>query len=195
MMSLNSTCLAVIILVIGLAQTSRAQTLEKAYVLAEPLQYVSQGTFRGCGINLKLLQQSEAASRDYATVSINFYVENPGLALVKTTLSKLTIGPTPVVRSQSLVSSWVRLKGANALVPKKSIQGEEQSLLDLVDSSSAIDFVTEVMRGAEEVQLGIKQSGLKHERVFYGVVSVEQETRRLFQECLGEFIGRLKGAP
>lgn len=172
-----------------------AQTLEKAYVLAEPLQYAKQGQFRGCGVNLKLLQDSQATSRDYATVSVNFFIESPGLALVKTSLSKATIGPASATKPQPLVSSWVRIKGTDPLLSQKSMQGEDQTLLTIVELSAAIDFVTVVMKGAEEVQLGFKQPGLKYERIFYGVPSVEQESRKLLEACFVELVDRLNKNP
>lgn len=186
---------ATAIFALALASNAIAQTLEKAYVIAEPLQYANQGQFRGCGVNIKLLQESQASRRDYAGVSVNFWIDSPGVALVKTTLSKATIGPTPSSQPQPLVSSWVRLKGSDSLIPQKSMQGEDQALLTIVELSAAIDFVTAVMQGAEEVQLGFKQLGLKHERIFYGVPGVEQESRKLLQTCFGELVDRLNKNP
>ena len=193
-MSITSR-IATAVFALVLASNAIAQTLEKAYVLAEPLQYANQGQFRGCGVNLKLLQESQASSRDYATVSVNFWIDSPGVALVKTTLSKATIGTTPSSRPLPLVSSWVRLTGTDSLVPLKSMQGEDQALLTIVELSAAIDFVTAVMQGTEELQLGFTQPGLKHERIFYGVPVVEQESRKLLQTCFGELVDRLNKNP
>lgn len=195
MTNLTTARFAAAVFALASASSVIAQTLEKAYVLAEPLQYAKQGQFRGCGVNLKLLQDSQATSRDYATVSVNFYIESPGVALVKTALSKATIGPDSATKPQPLVSSWVRIKGTDPLLPQKSMQGEDQALLTIVELSAAIDFVTVVMQGAEEVQLGFKQPGLKHERIFYGVPNVEQESRKLLEACFGELVDRLNKNP
>jgi hypothetical protein len=195
MTNLTTARFAAAVFALASASSVIAQTLEKAYVLAEPLQYAKQGQFRGCGVNLKLLQESQAASRDYATVSVNFWIDSPGVALVKTALSKATIGPAPATKPQPIVSSWVRIKGTDPLLPQKSMQGEDQALLTIVELSAAIDFVTVVMQGVEEVQLGFKQPGLKHERIFYGVPSVEQESRKLLEACFGELVERLNKNP
>jgi len=193
MTNLTTARFAAAVFALACASSVIAQTLEKAYVIAEPLQYAKQGQFRGCGVNLKLLQDSQATSRDYATVSVNFWIENPSVALVKTTLSKAIVGlaPTPATKPQPLVSSWVRLKGTDPLIPQKSMQGEDQAMLTIVELSAAIDFVNAVMQGAEEVQLGFKQPGLKHERIFYGVPIVEQESRKLLVACFREMADRL----
>jgi len=195
MTNLTTARFAVAVFALACASSVIAQTLEKAYVLAEPLQYAKQGQFRGCGVHLKLLQDSQATSRDFATVSVNFWIESPGVALVKTSLSKVKIGSASVPKPQVLVSSWVRMKGTDPLLPQKSMQGEDQTLLTIVELSAAIDFVTVVMQGAEEVQLGFKQPGLKQERIFYGVPSVEQESRKLLVACFGELADRLNKNP
>jgi hypothetical protein len=185
---------AVLLAVLSVTSVS-AQTLEKAYMLAEPLQYTRQGQFRGCGVNLKVLQEIQSASRDYATVSVNFWLDNPGAALVKTTLGKATVGPSPSNRPQPFASSWVRVKGAAPLIAQKTMAGEDQSVLTIVELSSAIDFVTAVMQGGNEIQLGLKQSGVNHERIFYGDPVVEQESRKQLEACFGEFLDRLSKSP
>ena len=195
MTNLTSARFAAAVFALASASSVIAQTLEQAYVLAEPLQYAKRGQFRGCGVNIKLLQDNQATSRDYVTVSVNFFIEDPNVALVKTALSKATIGLATATKPQALVSSWVRIKGTNPLLPQKSMQGEDQALLTIVELPEAIDFVAVVMQGAEEVQLGFKQPGLKHERIFYGVPVVEQESRKLFAACLGELADRLNKNP
>ena len=195
MTNLTTARFAAAVFALACASSVIAQTLEKAYVLAEPLQYAKQGQFRGCGVNLKLLQDSQASSSDYATVSVNFWIESPDVALVKTVLAKVTIGTASATKTQPLVSSWVRIKGADPLVPQKSMEGEDQALLTIVEVSAAIDFVTLVMRGEKEVQLGLKQPGLNHERIFYGIPIVEQESKKLLAACLGELVNRLNKNP
>lgn len=171
-----------------------AQTLERAHILVEPLQYSDQGKFRGCGVNLKLLQETDSKTRDYLTVSVNFWLETPSAALIKTALSQVTVGSTPAVKPQAFESSWIRLKGQDPLVPKKSMSGEDSAVLAVVDLSPAIDLVTSILEGTEEIQVGFRQKTLKYERVFYGMPKTEQESRALVRVCFDEFIQRLERA-
>ena len=168
----------------------RAQTLEKAYILAEPLQYSNQGKFRGCGLNLKVLQGSDARNLDYITVSVNIWLENPGVALVKTALSQVSIGSSSSRKSQPLDSSWIRIKGSDPLIPKKSIPGEDNAQLAIVDLAPSMHLLEAVLEGAGEVQIGFRSPGAKYERIFYGIPKIEQESLAIFQSCIEEFVRR-----
>ncbi|QCB46619.1 hypothetical protein [Hydrogenophaga sp. PAMC20947] len=190
-----TTRFAALTIVAACASNSAAQTLEKAYILAEPLQYSNQGNFRGCGLNLKLLQESESKSRDYVTLSVNFWMDSPTSALVKTALSRATIGVAPSSEPQPLETSWARVKGAEPLIPEKSMRGEDQALLTTVELSAAVDFVTTVMQGSKEIQVGFRQPRAKYERIFYGTPNVEQESKKLLESCFGEFVSRLGNSP
>lgn len=167
------------------------QTLESAYVLAEPLQYSRAGQFRGCGVNIKLLQVTDAPTRDYLTLSLNFWIDSPGVSLAKTTWSKATIGGSSRVSPQRLDSTWARIKEKDPLRAEKTTTGEDQAILTVVPLDQAIDFVTAVLGGEQEIQVGFKPHMGKYERIFYGKPVIEHDTASQVQACFGEFIKRL----
>lgn len=170
-----------------------AQTLEKSYILAEPLQYSKQGKFRGCGLNLKLLQESQAQTRDYVTLSINFWLDSPGVALVKTTFNKARAGTSPSLQPQRLTSTWARLKQESPLEPIKTMSGEEEAILSVVELKSALDFVNKAANKTE-LQVGFLQAGSKLERVFYGKPEITTESQQLLHDCFDELIQNLKSS-
>lgn len=176
---------------LGIVDATFAQTLEKAYVHAEPLQYTHSGAFRGCGISIKLLQLIDSAQRDYLTVSLSFWLDQPNNALLKTTFSKATLGTKPNVHRQKLASTWTKLKGAEPLHAVKTVQGEEEAILSIVNSGEAIEFMFAVIGGNQEVQIGFKTDTATYERIFYGTPVFEAESVNQVQSCFKEFAERL----
>ncbi|MFZ3018948.1 MAG: hypothetical protein WA056_10885 [Gallionella sp.] len=183
----------VAIMAAAIANGVVAQTLEKSYILAEPLQYSKQGKFRGCGLNLKLLQESQAQTRDYVTLSINFWLDSPGVALVKTTLNKARAGTSPSLQQQRLKSTWARLKQESPLEPIKTMSGEDEAILSVVELKSALDFVNKAANKTE-LQVGFLQVGSKLERVFYGKPEITTESQQLLHECFDELIQNLNSS-
>jgi hypothetical protein len=179
------------VLALANGQACMAQVLEKAYILAEPLQYTQQGQFRGCGLNLKLLQETAGSTRDYATVSINFWLDSPGVALVKTTLNKATPGGSTPLKPVPIETSWVRLQGEDPLPPKQQMRGDNLSLLAVVELGPALEFVTTTIQDPKEVQLGFKQQGAQHERTLHGLPTLTPETRDQVTACFDVYINRL----
>jgi hypothetical protein len=178
----------IVALVLACSNGIGAQTLEKAHILTEPLQYSNQGRFRGCGLHLKLLQDTNGSTRDYLSISINFFSENTTVGMIKTSLSRATIAVPPVVKPQGLLSSWIRVRGGDPLAVKKVVKGEDQSLLVVVDVIAALELSMAVLRAEDELQVGFRQPGSRFERVFYATPSVDAETRAVFQACFKEFM-------
>ena len=178
----------------GPVATACAQTLERAYVLAEPLQYSKDGKFRGCGIHLKLLQETQAQRRDYVTFSINFWIDNPSQVLLKTAWSKATIGGSGMLEPQKLESAWARLGTGDPVRPQRTMSGEDGSILAVMSTEPGIALLLDVLSGAQEVQVGFKPSGTKFERVFYGKATVEEETVSRVQLCLKELAAKIRAA-
>ena len=175
----------------GIVYATLAQTLEKAYVLAEPLQYSHSGVFRGCGVHIKLLQIIDSPQRDFLTLSLNFWLDHPNHGLLKTTLSKATLGAKPNLYWQKIASTWARLKGAEPMHAITTERGDEQAILSVVDIDAAIDFVVAVLGGNQEIQIGFKTETATYERIFYGRPVIESKTVNQVQSCLKEFTERL----
>jgi hypothetical protein len=178
-------------LVAGFAcMPAQSQSMEKAYVIAEPLQYSKQGDFRGCGINVKMLEEGDLHVRDYVSVSVNFWIDSPGVALVKTTYSEATPGRQKPLQPKQMASTWVRLKHSKPLVSLKSLKGDDEALLMVTPLEGAMDFATAIAQSGE-LQVGFTPHGSKTERIIYGKSEVTQESKRIIAECFDEYIKRL----
>ena len=182
--------ISLVVLVLA-ASSAHAQTLEKAFVRAEPLQYsTKEGKFRGCGVNIKVLQEGTTATRDYFTVSINVWLDNPSFALVKSAYKRAAM-TTGVVVPSGLDRSWTRIKGLDPLPQTGVTAGDEQALLSWVGLKEAMEYVGSVMSGKEELQVGFYAKGAKLERVFHGVPKWDEGAIDAVQACFDELSDRL----
>lgn len=171
-----------------------AQSLEKAVVRAEPLQYSTKdGKFRGCGVNIKVLQDGSTPTLDYMTVSVNLWLENPAYALVKSGYKRATMATGTVVPA-GLEKSWARIKGQDPLHVQGLTAGEERAILGWVGLEEAMNFIGAVMAGKEELQVSFLPSGTKLERTFYGVPQWDVGATKALQSCFDELANRLGSA-
>lgn len=170
---------------------AQAQSLENAYVFGEALQYSKQGTFRGCGLNIKLLQITELPSKDYIAVSLNFWLESPGAALIKTALSTASAGPPPSVKPKPIESSWVRLIEGTPLNQIKTMPGEDGALLFFTSMADAFELLEKLRDEDKTIQVGFKQPGQKFERVFFGKMAMEEQEKSSLATCFQEFAKNL----
>lgn len=171
-----------------------AQGLEKAYIQVEPLQYSRQGVFRGCGFTLLILQDTESAQRDLLTMSLNFWIDTPSFATVKMSLTKASLDPSSKAGPIKLDYCWARIKYGEPLQPLKTLSGDEEAILTIVDISQGIAFFDAVLNGVNEIQFGFKQKGSKYERVFYGRATLAPESKRNLIDCFSEYVTRIQSA-
>lgn len=176
------------------AITANAQSLEKAVVRADPLQYTKDGKFRGCGLNLKLLEDVTTPTLDYITVSVNFWLDKPGAGLVKTQFKRATMSTGKVIPA-GLERSWARIAGQDPLNQQNFMAGEEFAILSTVEINAGMDFIAEVMRSQKEVQVGFLPKGSKLERTFRGVPAWDADGRAALSACFTEFTTRLQATP
>lgn len=176
------------------ALSANAQSLDKAVVRAEPLQYTKDGKFRGCGLNLKLLEDGTTPTLDYISVSVNFWLDKPGFALVKTQLKKATMS-AGTVKPAGLDRSWARIAGQDPLNQQNFMAGEELAILSTVEINAGMDFIAEVMRSQKEVQVGFFSKGSKLERTFRGIPAWDADGRAALSACFTEFTTRLQATP
>ena len=168
--------------------------MERAYVLAEPLQYSKAGQFRGCGLNVKLLQETRSKRRDYVTFSINFWIDSPSSALLKTAWSKATIGDSGSLDPQKIESAWVRLGTGEPARPQRTMAGEDGAILAVMGADAGLELLSGILASKQELQIGFKPSGANFERVFYGLPTVEDETATRVQLCFEELAEKLGAA-
>lgn len=173
---------------------ANAQSLERAVVRAEPLQYTKDGKFRGCGLSLKLLEDGTTHTLDYITFSVNFWLDKPGAGLVKTQFNRVTISTGNVIPA-GLERSWARIAGQDALNQRNFMGGEELAILSTVEIDAGMDFIADVMRSQKEVQIGFLAKGSKLERTFHGIPQWDADGRAALSACFTEFTTRLQATP
>lgn len=166
---------------------ANAQLMQKSHITADSLQYSTNGNFRGCGINLRFLENSETSLLNYATLSINFSIENIDFAVIKTTLSKVTFDQDKLnAQKKKIGSTWFRLNKSNPLQLIKNIEGEEDSILGIAESSNALTLLSEILLSKPQLQLGIKELGKEYEIIMYGQVTVKDEDKKALSMCFKE---------
>jgi hypothetical protein len=181
---------------LGLAFTtsySFSQVMEKSHVIAEPLQYSKNGNFTGCGINFRFLEDAKTASLNYATFSINFYLDNLNGALLKTSYSKVVIGNgPPQTQKKKIESSWIRLNSKDPLTVIKTMKGEDDAILSISDSSKSLSFLYEILMSEPNIQLGLKEPGKSFETIMYGNSVMKDEDKLQVANCLKELTDKSK---
>ncbi len=175
---------------------ANAQTMEKALIMPEPLQYTKHGNFEGCGLHLRLLEDNGTQSLNnqtlnYATLSINFYTKNPNVAVLKTSFSRATFtNNLPVSKKKKIDSTWVRLSESEPLQIMKTIAGDEDAILGLSNAEEALTFLGKMLTSNPQLQLGLRESGNSFERIMYGTVVIKDQDKQAIMECLAELIKR-----
>lgn len=168
---------------------THAQVMEKSHVLGEPLQYSKKGKFDGCGVNFRFLEDAKSKQLNYATFSVNFYADNLNAALLKTTYSKVSFATNPPLSQKKKIdSSWIRLNSADPIATLKTMKGEEDSILSLTESSKALVFLSEILEGSPNIQLGIKESVKPIEIIMYGVALIKDEDKVQIANCFKELV-------
>ena len=161
---------------------ANAQTMEKALIMPEPLQYTKHGNFEGCGLTLQVLEDNGTQSLNnqtlnFATFSINFYVKHFNGALLKTTFSRATFTNNSPVREQKKIdSTWVRLNQEDPLPVVKILENvpdEEDAIVALSHAKDAVKFLGKMLTSNPQLQLGLRESGNSFERIMYGTVVIK----------------------
>jgi len=167
--------------------------MEKAHIIGEPLQYSKNGKFDGCGVNFRFLEDANNALLNYATYSINFYVENLNVALVKTTYSKASFAnSTPQSQKKKIESSWIRLNNSDPLPLLKSMKGEEDSILALAESSKSLNFLSQVIEKTPSLLLGIKEPNKSYEIIMHGSAIIKDEDKLQIASCFKELVEKYR---
>lgn len=172
---------------------SFAQVASPALVLGEPLQYTNAGKFTGCGLHLKIIEDTKAWPREYLTLSLNWKLGSEHFVLAKYTYGKLTFASTPVPRATPLQSAWVRQAGLDAPTPIKILKGDNDAVLHVLSPSEGIDLMASMLDAETQFQIGYKPDGAAVEKIFYGNVSAEESGKREVLRCFNEMMQRIKG--
>lgn len=165
--------------------------MEKSHIIVEPLQYSKNGKFEGCGVNLRFLEDSKNTQLNYATFSVNFYITNLSIALLKTTYSKVSFGSAaPQTQKRKIDTSWIRLNTSDPIPMLKTMKGEEDSALALAESPKSLAFLSEILHGNPKIQLGIKEPNKSIEIIMHGSPIIKDDDKIQIANCLTELIDK-----